>query len=100
MNTAVINIKTDAKVKTQAQRIAAQMGFSLSSLINGYLRQLTRTKTVSFTLNSEEPSEYLIQALKESEADKLAGRTSPAFENADDAIAWLENPHRKYGSKV
>ncbi len=100
MNTAVINIKTDAKVKQQAQKIASQMGFSLSSLINGYLRQLTRTKTVNFTLNNEEPSDYLIQALKESEADRLAGRTSPAFGNADDAIAWLEDPKRKYGSKI
>ena len=95
MNTAVINIKTDAKVKVQAQKIAAQMGFSLSSLINGYLRQLTRTKTVSFTLNNEEPSDYLIQALKESEADRLAGRTSGPFDNADDAAKWLKSIEKK-----
>lgn len=88
MNTAVINIKTDAKVKTQAQRIAAQMGFSLSSLINGYLRQLMRTKTIHFTMKSEEPSDYLIQALKESEADRKAGRYR-SFSKADDAVNWL-----------
>ena len=88
MNTAVINIKTDAKVKSQAQKIAAQMGFSLSSLINGYLRQLMRTKTIHFAINSEEPSDYLIQALKASEADRLAGRYR-SFSNPSDAIKWL-----------
>lgn len=89
MNTAVINIKTDPGLKLQAQRIATDLGFSLSSLINGYLKQLTRTKTIFFSASNEEPSDYLIQALKESEADRKAGRTSPTFTNADDAIAWL-----------
>lgn len=89
MNTAVINIKTDPGLKLQAQRVATDLGFSLSSLINGYLKQLTRTKTIFFSAATEEPSDYLIQALKESEADRKAGRTSPTFTNADDAIAWL-----------
>lgn len=98
MNTAIINIKTDPQLKKQAQAIASDLGFSLSSLINGYLRQLTRTKTITFSLISEEPSEYLIQALKESEEDRKAGRTSPTFDNADDAIAWLHDSNRDYES--
>jgi len=98
MNTAVINIKTDPQVKLRAQKVASDLGFSLSSLINGYLRQLNRTKTVYFSTVSEEPSEYLIQALKESEADRKAGRTSPAFDNTGDAMEWLNDPDRKDGS--
>ncbi|KKQ26131.1 MAG: Addiction module antitoxin, RelB/DinJ family [Candidatus Woesebacteria bacterium GW2011_GWA1_37_8] len=96
MNTAVINIKTNAKVKSQAQKIASDLGFSLSSLINGYLNQLIKTKTIHFSLTEEIPSEYMIQALKESEEDRKAGRVSPSFDNVKDAIDWLNNPKRRY----
>ncbi|MBU0570093.1 hypothetical protein KKB40_04960, partial [Patescibacteria group bacterium] len=69
---------------------------SLSSLINGYLRSLVKTKTIHFSLQDEEPSELLIKAIKEAEEDRNAGRVSPSFDNAKDAIAWLDNPKRKY----
>jgi addiction module RelB/DinJ family antitoxin len=96
MNTAVINFKTDPKVKKKAQKVASELGFSLSSLLNGYIRHLIKTKTVYFTAKSEEPSEYLIEVLKESEADRKAGEVSPSFDNAEDAIAWLNDPKRKF----
>ena len=102
MNTAVINVKIDKKTKFQAQEIAANLGFSLSSLINGYLRQLIKSKTIHFSLQEENPSEYLIQALKESEEDRKAGRVSPSFNNAKDAIKWLDDPKSRFanGDKV
>lgn len=103
MNTAVINVKVDPKVKRQAQNVASNLGFSLSSLINGYLRNLIKTKTVHFSLaEKEEPSEYLIKALKESEEDRKAGRVSPSFGNAEDAIKWLNDPKARFinGSKA
>ena len=53
MKTAVINIKTDTEVKANAQKVASELGFSLSSLINGYLRQLVKTKTINFSLLNE-----------------------------------------------
>lgn len=96
MNTAVVNVKVDPRVKKEAQRLAEDLGLSLSGLINAYLKQIIRTKTVSFSTAPEEPSEYLINALKESREDIKAGRVSPAFENADDAITWLNNPKKKY----
>ncbi len=99
MRTAIINVKTDPEIKIQAQTIAADLGFSLSSLINAFLKNLTRTRAVTFSA-TEEPSDYLIQALKESEEDRLAGRTSPTFDNADDSIAWLNDPNRKYKYQI
>lgn len=94
MNTAVINVKVDPKVKKRAQITAASLGFSLSSLINGYLNQLINTKTVHFSALEEEPSEYMIQALRESEEDRKKSKVSPAFDNAKDAISWLNSPHK------
>ena len=103
MNTAVINIKVDPKVKSKAQNIASELGFSLSSLINGYLKNLVKTKTVHFSLKSnEEPSEYMIKALKRSEEDRIAGRVSPSFSNARNAIKWLNDSKSRLinGDKV
>lgn len=89
MNTAVINIKTRPEVKLKAQAIAREIGVSLSSLINAYLRQFIRTKKIEFDLG-EEPSPYLIRMLKKSERDIKAGRVSPAFKTGEEAVAWLE----------
>ena len=76
MNTAVINIKTDLQVKKQAQKLAEDLGLSLSGLVNGLLKQTIRTKTVTFSASDEKPTEYLIQALKESREDIKAGRVT------------------------
>ena len=73
MNTAVINIRTDAQVKKQAQKVAGELGMSLSGLVNGLLKHVIKTKTVTFTAR-EDPSPWLIQALKESREDIKAGR--------------------------
>ncbi len=101
MNSAVINIKVEPKLKKESQELAEDLGLSLSSLINGLLKQVVRTKTVTFSM-SEEPSEYLLEALRESREDIKAGRVSPAFDNARDADAWLEDPNARYqnGDKV
>jgi len=87
MNTAVINIKINPTLKKQARNIAEELGLSLSSLIKGYLKQLVRTKTVSFSLE-EEPTDYLLQALKESREDIKAGRVI-SFNKGSDAIRYL-----------
>ncbi len=88
MNTAVINIKTQPEVKAQAQRVAKDLGLSLSALINGFLKQFVKTKKVTFSLN-EEPSEYLKKAIRQAKKDLKAGRASPTFDNVEDAIAYL-----------
>jgi len=46
----VINIKTDKDVKKNAQKVAEDLGFSLSAIINAYLRQFVRNREVYFGL--------------------------------------------------
>lgn len=96
MNTAVINIKTDKKVKTRAQKVAAELGFSLSSLINAYLRQLVKTKSVNFSLLNEEPSELLIKAIKESERERESGDYY-SFSDADEALEFVDKVVKNSG---
>lgn len=91
MNTTAIYIKTQPEVKAQAQRVAKDMGLSLSALVNGWLRQLAKTKSVTFRSEPLEiPNARTRRALKQSEKAWKAGKASPAFDNAKDAIAYLE----------
>lgn len=89
MNTAVVITKTEPEVKKKAQQLAKELGVSLSSLLNAYLRQLIRTRKVEFDLG-EEPSDYLIKDIKQAQRDRKAGRASPIFETGEEAAAWLK----------
>lgn len=90
MNTAIINIKTDLKVKKEAQKIAANLGLSLSGAINGFLKQLIRNKSVFFTLNEDMPSEYLLSAIKQSKNDRKTGDFH-SFKDEQAALNFLDN---------
>jgi addiction module RelB/DinJ family antitoxin len=46
----IINIKAEKTVKEEAQKTAKELGLSLSTLINAYLKQFIRTKRVYFSL--------------------------------------------------
>ena len=91
MYTAVINIKTHPEIKNQAKKIAEELGFSLSGLVNAYLRQLIKTKTVLFSTKPEVPSVYMSNMLKKSMKDIKEGRVSRSFSNAKDALSYLDN---------
>lgn len=98
-NTAVINVKVNPELKVQAQNLAEELGFSLSSLVNACLKQMVRSRSVRFDA-SEVPTEYMINALNESKTDIKAGRVSPSFDNAKDAIQWLNSKDKKYVGKI
>lgn len=91
MNNAVITIKTESNLKNEVVKLADELGFSLSSLINAYLKHFARTKTVNFTLNEETPSDWMIKQLAESKKDIKAGKISPAFTDAKSAVKWLKS---------
>lgn len=90
MNTAAIYIKTEPQVKAQAQKIAKEMGLSLSSLLNAWLRHVIKTKTITFSADNEIPNAYLRKTLKKAEENYKKGNTSPVFETGEEAVAWLE----------
>lgn len=45
----LINIKADQEVKIKAKKIAQNLGLSLSAIINAYLKQFIRNKSVYFS---------------------------------------------------
>lgn len=90
MNTAVINIKTQPETKAKAQEIAKQIGVSLSSLLNAYLKQFIKTKRVTFSKDEEIPNAHTLKVLKKAEENYKKGNTSPAFKTGEEAVRWLE----------
>ena len=89
MADAVLNVRTDAKLKREAAKVADSLGFSLSSVVNASLRKLVKTKRVDFA-ESYEPTPRLARSIRQAEKDRKAGKNmSPIFDNAKDAIAWL-----------
>ena len=90
MNTAIINIKADPRVKAKAQEVASELGFSLSALINGYLNQLVRNKAIYFSTSHEVPNEYMIQALKESGENRKNKEFESVF-SVDEALKFVDN---------
>ena len=59
----MLTIRTDKKVKHDAQKIAKTLGLSLSAVVNGYLKEFTRIKKVEFA-TEETPNAYLINHLR------------------------------------
>ena len=49
MSKTVIYIKADKEIKTNAQKIARELGLSLSDVLNASLRNFIRTREVRFS---------------------------------------------------
>ena len=90
-----IHIKTDVRTRDAAKQVAAAFGFSLTSLVNALLRQIARNKRLTLSLD-ETPNQHMIEALKQSADDVKAGRVSPRFRNAKEALDWLDDPDAAY----
>lgn len=90
MNThTILNIKTDKKLKADAQKVAAEIGVPLSTVMNAFLKQFVRDKEVTFSANEYRPTPYLERILEEAEAEYKAGETSGPFITAEDLMKHL-----------
>ena len=90
MKTAVINIKTNKEVKEQAQELAEELGFSLSSLVTASLKQFIRAREVRFSALPK-MTPYLEGVIKKVEKDIKKGKNmSPVFSSAEKANAYLD----------
>ena len=63
MSTANINVRTDAELKTQAQRIFESIGLDLSTAVNLFLRQTVKVNDLPFTVGVSYalPAEKVVQ---------------------------------------
>lgn len=90
MNTAIINIKSDPKLKSKAQKVAADLGLSLATVINNYLSQFVTEQRVEFR-HPLMPNKKTARELLEAERDIAAGRNiSPAFSTSKEMDDYLD----------
>lgn len=91
MSNDTINLRIDSSTKRAAQAVAEELGFSLSSLVKGYLKNLIHTRKVEFGLPEEErePSQFLIDAIKSAEEDWKHGRTL-SFKTPQEEFDYLD----------
>jgi addiction module RelB/DinJ family antitoxin len=92
----VINIKADKETKEQAFKIAGEMGLPLSTIVNAFLKQFIREKSVTFEVPLI-PNAKTARILRQAEKDIKAGKNlSPSFHTAEDAVKWLRSKNKKW----
>ena len=89
MEKTVLNIKTDKKVKEEAQKAARELGLPLGTIINAYLRELAREKRVLFSVPPV-PNRRLQILLKKVRNDAGKKRKSARPFTYEEAIEYLD----------
>ena len=70
MATVNTSIKIDEKTKKEAQELFKDLGLSLSTAINIFLKQAIREKGIPFYINSLPENSELVQAFEEAKQIK------------------------------
>lgn len=65
--TSAINVQVDSETKKQATTILNDLGLSMSTAINLFLKQIIKRDGLPFEVTNPKPSKQLLQALKEAE---------------------------------
>lgn len=90
MNThTILNIKTDKKLKADAQKVAGELGVPLSTVMNAFLKQFVRDKEVTFSASELRPTLYLERILTEAQREYETGDYIGPMK-ADDFIEYLK----------
>ncbi len=90
MNTyTILNIKTDKKLKADAQKVAGELGVPLSTVVNAFLKQFVRDKEITFSANQYRPTPYLERILVDAQREYEAGDCSGPMD-AQDFISYLK----------
>ena len=91
MEKAIINIKTDKEVKVNVQKLAQELGISLSDVINASLRNFIRTREVRISSVPQMTTE-LERLIGRAEKDfKNKRNISGPFSTAEEMDAYLGN---------
>ena len=89
MNTAVIKVKTDPKLKQDIKKVAQELGLPVGTILNAYMRDLVRERRVVFSappaLNRR--TQRLLQSI---DRDIRAGKNADGPFSPEEAAAYLK----------
>ena len=78
MSTTNLNIRTDKAVKDQAEAIFNELGLSLTTAVNMFLRTVIRENGIPFELKLDVPNEITAKAIKEGK-ELLSNPKAPKY---------------------
>ena len=88
---AIITLKTDREVKINAQKLAGDLGLTLSAIVNASLRQFIRDQGVNFSKIPQMTPE-LERIIGIAEKDFKAGKNiSPVFTSDKAMLDYLHS---------
>lgn len=87
----IINIKADKEVKENAQKVAEELGLTLSAIVNASLKQFIRTREVYFSSVPRMTEELEILINQANKDYKEKKNISPVFASAKDALDYLHS---------
>lgn len=92
MQRIIVQVPMTKELKEKAEDVSSDLGFS--SLQEAIRVLLTKLSKKEFSLKVEEaeenPSKYLLNAMKKARENRKTGKVSPVFTNVEDEIDWLE----------
>jgi addiction module RelB/DinJ family antitoxin len=88
---SIINIKTETEVKKNAQKIAKDIGLSLSDVINASLRNFIRTREVYFSAVPKVIPEFERLIGKIDKNIKEKKNLSSSFSSSEKINDYLDN---------
>ena len=92
MNTTSLHIKIEPQLKREAQKVAKDLGFSLSAVTKALLKQFIRTKQLSVgdAAIAEIPNARTAAELRQSEEDFKAGRFR-SFNSGEEMLDYVNS---------
>jgi addiction module RelB/DinJ family antitoxin len=89
MEKTILTIKTDKKVKQEAQEAARELGLPLGTIVNAYLRELAREKRVVFSVPPL-PNARLKALLKDIKKESTKRKKNAKLFNYKEAVEHLD----------
>lgn len=89
MATTNLNISTDKAIKDQAEKIFNELGLTMTTAVNMFLRTAIRENGIPFELKLEIPNEATAAAIEEGRK-LMADPSAPRYSSIDDLKAALE----------
>ncbi len=86
-----INVMVDTETKNEASKILNDLGLSMSSAINIFLKQVIKVDGLPFEVKNHKPSMELLNALKEAEDIEKHPGDYPTYHNVGELMAVLED---------
>ena len=89
MATANLTVRIDAGTKNDAEKLFEDLGMSISTAFNIFLRQAVRAQAIPFTISRGIANRTTLSAIRE--AEKIASDPSvPSFATRESLVSSLE----------